>query len=93
MVGLSQSTFHTPLTRVIDGGWGRAVYLQVNLGSEQAPNTCLSVSRGKFHFVDVQLKKYESWGNNSYLETKDTLLQSEDNALKKAKFRDVENQA
>lgn len=59
------------------------VYLQVNLGSEQAPNTCLSVSRGKFHFVDVQLEKYKSRGNNSYLETKNTLLQNEDNALKK----------
>lgn len=39
---------------------GRAVSLQLNLGSEHALNTWLSVSREKFHFLDLQLKKYES---------------------------------
>ena len=90
-VGLSPSAFHTPLTGVIDGGGGarggRAVYLQLNLGSEHALNTWLSVSREKFHFLDLQLKKYESCSNNSYLETKDTFLQNEDDVFKKSQVQ------
>lgn len=46
--GLSQSAFHTPLTRVIDLG----IYLRPHLDNEQAQYFCLSVSRGKFHFVN-----------------------------------------
>ena len=52
-VGLSQSSFHIALTRVIDLG----IYLQLNLGNEQTQNICLSVNREKFHFLDLKLKK------------------------------------
>lgn len=90
-VGLSQSSFHIPLTRVID--WG--IYLQLNLGNEQTQNICLSVNREKFHFVDLKLKK--SMNSEAIIAILkpggEALLQSEDSALKKAKFREVESQA